>query len=105
MRVTVRLLLVLAVVILIAIPLSEQPQTATANTGSDRAKSDFCNSVIEPAGGGGPTSIAAGLLIFAREPAIAGSPPWGSLFHRHPLASGSGVRPTEERFNRSAPGI
>src|SRR5438034_9057616 len=98
MRITVRLFVVLAVVILIAIPLSEQPQTATANTGSDRAKSDFCNSVIESAGRSGPTAMAPSLLSFTGAPAIGGSLPWDSLFHNHAVASGSSL-------NSSAPVI
>src|SRR2546425_6910929 len=105
MRITVRLLLVLAAVMLIAITLSERPQSATANTGSARAKSDFCNSVVAPSRRSGPTTTAAGLLSFTGEPAIAGSLPWDSLFHSHAVASGSGLGPTGESFNSSAPVI
>ena len=105
MRITVRLILVLAAVLLTAITLSEQPQSATANTGSDRAKSDLCNSVVEPARKSGPTAISADLLIFTGERRIAVRLPWNSFFHSHAVASGSGRGPAAESFNSSAPMI
>lgn len=103
MRITVRLLLVLAAVILIAIPLSEQPQTATANTGSDRAKSDFCNSVVEPVQRSWITTFGSGRLMFAGEPEITTSLPWKAIFHSHAAASASGLGLTTESLNSSAP--
>src|ERR1700674_1496708 len=103
MRLMFRLLLVLAAAVLITVPLIEQPQTATANTESDRDKSAFCSSVIEPPRVNRPTNFGSGQLMFAGEPEIAASVFWKAIFHSHAAASGTELGLTTESFNSSAP--
>ncbi len=100
-RLPIRLFLILTALILVALPLSEQRQTATVRSGSDRSNEPFCGAIALPTRNRVPQT--AHPAVSAIEPRIVAGLFWKSVFHTDAFSLGGEHSHATENSNNRVP--
>ena len=104
MQLYVRLFLICAAVIFVAIMITEQPQTATTKSRLDRAATAFCSGFVDATRKRGLQTKAARSVIFNVGSGITARLPWKLLFDRPAVGLGDVEGPATESFDSSVSG-